>query len=424
MGADAQSVFAQEQTRPSLLRSTFQPFEPSKEGSLFAIGPLTGNVVASVGLQYNDNATVSNSNTQDQLASFEAIALDLRWPLTAQNTFSIAFGISFNQTLEGKSYGQPVNVSITPQSALEFKFTIGEVRFDLFDRFSLVQDPTSNVTATNTALLNQFSNTAGLRADWDLKKLIFTAEVSDTYVTQNPTSGNNNDQTASTTSGNRNTVNVSFLPTLVVTPTCYTGPEFTYTNSSVSGGISTESEQVGWFLRGQLTPLLSFDLAGGVQFISQTETTSSVPQQNVPSTTYYVQATASEQVTRYFGLIGLVSHTTDYDGLNFTEQTEVSLTGQYRIARPLELTGSFSYYNGKTLSGSVIGPFQLYMAQAAANLRLGRRSSITFSYRYTNRSSDQSSRILLSNGTVVPVSSTNTGSYNQNVFTVSFNYTF
>ncbi|MBV8970457.1 MAG: hypothetical protein JO331_15555, partial [Verrucomicrobia bacterium] len=166
VGAAAPSVLAQEQTRPSLLRSTFGRFEPSKEGALFAIGPLTGNVIASIGLEYTDNATLTNTNQQDQLALFEAINLDLRWPLTAQNNLSIAAGIQFNQTLAGKSYGQPVNVTITPQSAFEFKFTVGEVRFDLYDQFSLIQDPTSNVTATNTALLNQFTNTVGLKADW------------------------------------------------------------------------------------------------------------------------------------------------------------------------------------------------------------------------------------------------------------------
>jgi hypothetical protein len=407
-----------------LFRSTFRQFEPNKESSLFAIGPLTGNVIGSVGLRYNDNATVSNTNIQDQLALFEMLTLDLRWPLTAQNTFTIQAGITFNQTLEGKSYGQPVNVEITPASALEFRFTVGEVRFDLYDQFSLTQDPTSNTTATNTALLNQFSNTVGLKADWDLKKLIFSFDVSDNFVTQNPSSGNTQNNIATTTSGDRNTVTVHFRPTLVLTPTFFVGPSFTYTNSQVSGGISSESELVGVFLRGQLTPLTSFDLEGGIQFVSRTDTISSLPQQNVPSSTYYLQATVSQQVTRYFGLVGNVNHTTDYDGLNFTEQTAVILIGQYRLARPLELTGSFSYYNGKTLSGTTVGPYQQFMAQAGANWRLGRRSSLSFIYRFTKRISDQSGQILLSDGTIVPISSTNSGNYNQNVFTVSYNYTF
>jgi hypothetical protein len=423
LGIGNQSASAQEPTRPSLLRQTFQRFEPGKEGSLFAIGPLTGNLTASIGLQYNDNTTASNKNQEDQLSLFEGISLDLRWPFTAQNTFSIQTGISFNQTLAGKSFGQPVNVTITPESAFQFKFTVGEVAFDLFDQFSLTQDPTSDVTATNTALLNRFSNTIGLKADWDLKKLIFTFQVSDTYVTQNPTSGNNNNL-SSQTNGNRNTVALSFLPTVVLTPTLMVGPSFSYTNSSVSGGISSESEQVGVFVRGQLTHLTSFDVAGGIQFISQTGNTNSLPHQSIPSTGYFVQATVSQQVTRFFGIVGNVSHNIDYEGINFTEQTSVTLGGQYRISKPLELTGSFSYYDGKTFSGTNTGPFQLWTVQTAANWRLGRRSSVTFSYRYTNRTSDQSGEILLSDGTIVPVSSTNSGSYNQNVFSVSFNYTF
>ena len=57
---------------------------------------------------------------------------------------------------------------------IEFKFTVSDVQVRLFDEFSYIQNPTTSPTATNTANLNNLTNTIGAVAETDLNIALFS----------------------------------------------------------------------------------------------------------------------------------------------------------------------------------------------------------------------------------------------------------
>ncbi len=77
---------------------------------------------------------------------------------------------------------------------LEFKFDVSDFQVRLFDQFSYVQNPTTNPTATNTANLNNLTNTIGAVIDKDLNFAVLSLLADYTYNTQSGTNVRRSEQ--------------------------------------------------------------------------------------------------------------------------------------------------------------------------------------------------------------------------------------
>jgi hypothetical protein len=405
-------------------------FEPSEHGPLFVLGPIQGNLNASIGLYYTDNVGLTNTGTQDQLRLFENLALKLNWPISGENRLGLNLGLGLNQVLAGTRSGDNVSFTIAPDSNLGFTFYIGDFRIHLFDRFALTQDPTSDSSASGVINLNRFSNTGGAAIDWNLNKVVLTLQVDDTYVVQNPTTASNQStiqQELNGVSGNRNTVRVALRAAAQLNPTLLAGPQVTLTQTSSSAATDIQAVEAGVFLRGQLTRLTSFSLEGGVNFINEQGNHFPFAVQNqskIPSTGYYVRAKANQRVSRFLQLAGEVSHDLDYGlGINLIERTVGDLTLGYRITKEMELTIGGRYEDGNVLTGFNQGRYSLYQINAAITRRLGPRISASFNYRFTERTSGNNNVVVLVNDQPVSLPSSSQ-SYTQNLFLLSLNYVF
>src|ERR1700730_4577029 len=89
-------LFAQDAIRPSLAgqeASDARQQDVSRIPYNLLLGPVRFRVGASVGVEYNDNVTYAETNTQDDLIVTPHLALDMIWPVTTLNTLRLDLGI-------------------------------------------------------------------------------------------------------------------------------------------------------------------------------------------------------------------------------------------------------------------------------------------------------------------------------------------
>jgi hypothetical protein len=405
-------------------------FQPGDRGPLFILGPIQGNLIASVGLYYTDNAGLTNTGAQDQLSAFESLVLKLNWPISGENRLGLSLGLGLNQVLAGTRSGDNLSFTIAPDSNLGFTFFIGDFRVHVFDRFSLTQDPTADSSSSGVINLNRFSNTGGAAIDWNLNKVILTLQVDDTYVVQNPTAASNQSrlqQELNGSNGDRNTARAALLAALQLNPTLVTGPQVTLTKTTASQGTDVQAIEAGLFLRGDLTRLTSFSLEGGLNFIN--EQGNHLPfalekQQKIPSTAYYLRAKVKQNVSRFLRLTGEVSHDLDYgNGINLIERTAGDLVLGYRLSKNVDVTVGGRYEDGRVLTGVNQGDYSLFQINAGISRQLGPRLRASFNYRYIQRTSGNNNVVVLVNDQLVSLPGSSQ-SYTQNVLSLNLSYVF
>lgn len=421
---------AQEPVRASLARSLTTQFDPNPENSLFRLGPVQGNLTAGVSLDYVDNAGVSNGGSTSLLRLSENLDMSLFWPVTASNQVYLTLGASYTENLVGNA-GDRFTLTLAPDSKITWAIGIGDFRIRLFDAFAVTQDPTSDPSITNVVNLNRFRNNGGVAVDWDLNKLILTAQVDDTYTTQNARTFNQNgqDQSAVGADGNRNTLRGSLQASFQLNPTTFFGPVFSASTSSASSATAVDALSPGLFLSAHLTRLTSLNLEAGLNFVSIQREPDVVRLQgpvHTPGSTYYLRATALQTVNRYVNANLSASHDLDYaDGLNVTERTLFTLGASYRLTKAVTLSGNGYYEDGNVLSGINQGRYNRFGVNAGFNYRIGPKLHATLAYRYTQRNSDTgATEAIVADEDGFVTLQNHSGSYSQNEVNLSLNYAF
>ncbi|MBV9672002.1 MAG: hypothetical protein JO076_04160, partial [Verrucomicrobia bacterium] len=128
------------------------------EEYFFRLGPVDGQVTASTGILFTDNANLVNTGAISRTSFFQALDLTAIWELSQFNQLQINLGGRLTEDFYSKGKSQ-VYPSIAPDSLIQFQFSVGLVLVRLYDQISYIQDPTSQPTATGTTNLNLFTNT-------------------------------------------------------------------------------------------------------------------------------------------------------------------------------------------------------------------------------------------------------------------------
>lgn len=148
---------------------------PEKMDYNLDLGPVLLNVGAAVTGGYNSNTGLSQSASGGSGYVTPTGNLSMMWPITDLNmlTFSVGFGYSYYFDVpESQS---PGGFFISPTSALQGTFFVGDFRFSPYDQFSLQNDPTQAGELSNLPRFSIYQNSAGCKVDWDLADLIVTA---------------------------------------------------------------------------------------------------------------------------------------------------------------------------------------------------------------------------------------------------------
>ena len=256
------SIYSQDAVRPSLAgEEAYQARQEdvSRIPYNLLLGPVRFRVGASVGVEYNDNVTYSEINTQNDVIVTPNLTLDAIWPVTQLNTLRFDIGIGYSFYLDHSQYDTD-SVLIAPKSQLALDIFVGDFRINVHDRFQLQQDPIQEGALSNVADYGRFENTGGITVLWDLNKLLLQVG----YDHYNYISTTNRFDYL-----NHNSEIVYGSAAYIVNPTTTVGVEGNgvFTRYDQSNLNDNEEYSVGGFIEAALTTNLKVRVAGGFQWI-------------------------------------------------------------------------------------------------------------------------------------------------------------
>jgi hypothetical protein len=391
----AQEIFSgQERVRTAAGRLQIESFKNPE--ALFRIGPLQEILIGSAGVEFTDNSSLSHTGKISRLRFYEALTLDTIWVLSDLNQLEFSFGGKVNEDFYGNGKSQ-VTVGVTPDSNIQLQLAAGDFLFHFYDRFSYIQDPTTDPTSANTTYLNSLTNTIGAKVDADFNLAILSLSTDYTY--NNRSGSNPGGGTSSSESGTRNSFRVGPSISFRYSPTILYGLEGSVTRNTGSTSGSTVGSgnlntlSVGPFIRGELSRFTDLNFGVGTTLLD------AKPSQ---APTYYLNAVVRHQFNPNLQLILSASHDILFTtGTDLTEETILRSAAQFNLTRFVTLTASPFVIFGKNLTGTgatssagvfvpatVQGNFRQYGIQAAIAWRPRRHLSASFDYQFIRRDAD------------------------------------
>jgi hypothetical protein len=128
-------------------------------------------VSPSLGLEYNDNVTVSDGHQQEDFILQPLLNLTATYPITRANLLRLNLGIGYDYYFEHSKYSA---LRLNSGSELSFDVYVRDLWINVHDRFSYVQDPGSEAGVVGSAQYGGLDNRAGLTTTWDLQDVVLT----------------------------------------------------------------------------------------------------------------------------------------------------------------------------------------------------------------------------------------------------------
>src|SRR6059058_5015639 len=124
-------------------------------------GAIKYRISATLGFEYNDNINLAEHNPKSDFIIHPQVTINALWPLTQLNTLRLDIGLGYAFYLDHSS--QNTNgVLLTPGSQLALDVFVGDFRINFHDRFSLQQDPISELQLSNVIDYGRFEYSAGV----------------------------------------------------------------------------------------------------------------------------------------------------------------------------------------------------------------------------------------------------------------------
>ena len=133
----------------------------------FAIGPIRFALAAGMGVEWNDNITLSENDRQSDFVVRPSLDIDATWRMTELNTLRFAMGVGSAKYFRHSDYDTE-GLLLAPHSELELKFDLGALKFVVRDRFSYQEEPSDVPPLSNVAVYRRFQNEMGLTVSWDV----------------------------------------------------------------------------------------------------------------------------------------------------------------------------------------------------------------------------------------------------------------
>ena len=144
-------AFAQDAVRPSLAgeeaaEARRQDIEHIPYNLM--TGAIKYRISATLGFEYNDNVNLSENRPESDFIIHPQVTINALWPVTQLNTLRLDLGLGYAFYLDHS--GQDTKgVLLAPGSQLALDIFVGDFRINFHDRFSLQQDPISELQVSN-----------------------------------------------------------------------------------------------------------------------------------------------------------------------------------------------------------------------------------------------------------------------------------
>lgn len=375
----AQDEYFRELESPREVTPVVQINPQEEERYNLMAGPVRFNVAAGVGVEFNDNITLSDTDRQSDVIIRPSINIETVWPISQLNTLRFSIGLSYAKYLDHSEFDTR-GVLLSPNSEIALTVHVGAVALTLRDRFSYQEDPYDVAVISNVATYRRFENLIGLQADWAVNP---TLTVTGGYNHYNLWT--------------RDSAFESFdrsIDTLYVRPAIKVAP-------SVSVGVNASvnwvqhphdvlddgtSYLVGPFLDIGLTESTRVYLEGGYQNFSFDDNGS--VGESSDSNTYYIKSEIDNRLTENLNQRLSLSKTTEVGfNTNFYELWHLEYAADWKITQSLSVDPVAFYEHYKTSGG---GSEKADRYGVAFGLRYVLTPSVTFGadYRFVLKDSN------------------------------------
>jgi hypothetical protein len=375
------------------------------------LGPMKFRLSATLGTDYNDNINLAEDSSftfpsstgpititteaQDSIILRPQININGLWPITQLNTFKIDLGLGYSFYLDHSNYNTSA-ILISPGSQLAFDIFVGDFRINLHDRFSIEQDPISEVALSNVADYGRFQNTIGVSVLWDLNTAVVTLGYDHYNFIAINDAFDYLDRNADIFSGS-----IGFTPTATMTVGVEGSVVDTYYDRMVLN--DSWSYSGGLFLETQLTTNLRVRVAGGYQAIDFDNV--GIVNDAHDLDDYYANLVLTHRLNSVFNHNLAIGHesqlgvNSNYVRLNYVRHTAnwnvlyhtlVSTELFYEDAEDSGGLGTFNFFPGlPNFNPFVAEHVHRYGGAISLGYQLTPHVTLGFRYQYTQKDSDQ-----------------------------------
>jgi hypothetical protein len=297
------------------------------------LGPTAWNFGTGLGVQYDSNVNLAESNPEGDFIFTPQINTRMLWPVSEVNSVNLALGAGYSAYVKNP---QNDRAFITPGSELSFDLYAGDFWINLHDRFSITENNYQDPSVANSGNYSQFQNALGVATTWDLNKAVVRAGYD--HVNYDSLNGGNGQN--------------------------FSGQE--------SGYSEVFSASAGYALKPGM--LLGVEL--GDTLINYTTTTTYYPNANQWNVGGFYDTPVSEYI-HFTAHAGYTMYTPESSGATTNSTSFSGMYGQLDITHRLNQYMTYSLSGGRTLSTAFAGgTIDRYFAHWGANWQIVRKVSL------------------------------------------------
>lgn len=373
-------------------------------------GPVLMRFDALMGFEFNDNPQLLENPKEVDFAFHPQVDVAALWALDSRNALSFNLGVGYIKYVNNTDLDRLI---IAPSSEIAMDVYVGDFTINLHDRISYSQDPLSDPTVSGTGDFGGLENTAGLRVDWDLNRVVLTLGYDHyNFISTSDGIQRQIEATNAAVRGlddvqNRSSDLFYSRAAFRVSPAILTGLE--------AGGGFTEYDSeffhdntqfsIGAFLETQLTKDLKGRAAGGFVRSDFEDNALSPAPDSVND--FYAELSAEHQLNQYMShQLALGREARAGVATELITMWYARYQNNWMIHRLVTLQTTALYENGRERSGST-ERFWRAGGGIGATVPLSRKLTTTVAYQCLYKDSDQLNR-----------------DYLQNLVTLEFRYTF
>lgn len=126
-------------------------------------GPVGFSVGAGLGLTYDDNVLLEETNPQEDFIIAPGVNVGVYYPITDRMRLNFGVGVGYEIYTQG---AREDRFTLAPNSEIALDFEIGRSLITLYDRFSYSQDLLDQGEARSSGNYGGFDNALGFRVFW------------------------------------------------------------------------------------------------------------------------------------------------------------------------------------------------------------------------------------------------------------------
>jgi len=342
-------------------------------------------VTPSLELDWNDNLTLSKTNTEADFILRPLIALDASYPIGAYNLLNLSVAFGYDKYLNHDEFSQ---WRLDSGSGLSFDVYVKDFWINLHDRFQYSQDPAVESAVTGTGSYGTFENTAGLSGTWDLEDVTLTLGYDHQNIRSLSTQFNQINHASEL---------VVARAGLLVHPRVTVGVEGTASFTTYEQAVLNDNQQYSAGIYGDWRPGPYFSVQPrfGYTIFESSQTSSSIQGGNLAS--WYADLTLAHQATGFLNYSLSVGHEI-LPGIqsDAIEDSYIRPSVDWNVIKDVTLQTSLFYEHGDEGGGQQASLLEKNYDWYGGGLSLSyapmKKVRISLNYRLTLRSSNVASR--------------------------------